>query len=71
MTPTQQVAFHAGIRHAAEMAQVAALQIELRPDANNLRQRAAIEALRGLAEGLNAAFSNDQAQENSSVSAPL
>ena len=48
----EQAAFHAGIRHAAEMAQLAALNIELRPDAGHIRQRAAIEAMRGLAEGL-------------------
>lgn len=47
----EQAAF-ADIRHAIGMAQLAALQIELRPDAGHLRQRVAIEALRGLAEGL-------------------
>lgn len=52
MTPTETAAFNAGIRHAAEMAQLAALQIELRPDAGHIRQRAASEALRGLVEGL-------------------
>ena len=48
----EQAAFHAGIKHAISMAQLAALTIELRPDAGHVRQRAAIEALRGLAEGL-------------------
>lgn len=52
MTPTQQAAFNAGIKHAADMALLTALQIELRPDTNQVRQRAAIEALRGFAEGL-------------------
>lgn len=52
MTSTETAAFHAGICHAIGMAQLAALSIELRPDAGHVRQRAAIEALRGLADGL-------------------
>ncbi|WP_331287650.1 MULTISPECIES: hypothetical protein [Methylobacteriaceae] len=36
------------------MAIIAATEIELRDDAGKLRQLAAIEALRGLAEGLKA-----------------
>ena len=55
MTPIEQAAFDAGLRHAASMAQIAAMTIEVRPDAHHIRQQAAIEALRGLAEGLKAA----------------
>ncbi len=68
MTPTETAAFNAGLRHAAEMAQLAALTLELRPDAGQVRQRAAIEALRGLAEGLKASL-QDQASGNPSASA--
>ncbi|KQQ23718.1 hypothetical protein ASF53_05170 [Methylobacterium sp. Leaf123] len=52
MTKHDLAAFHAGMRHAADMALIAALALELRDDADALRQRAAVEALRGLAEGL-------------------
>lgn len=52
MTPRETAAFKAGLRHAAEMALITALAIELRPDAGQVRQRGAVEALRGLAEGL-------------------
>lgn len=54
MTPRELAAYRAGLRQAADLALVAALAIELRDDAGELRQRAAIEALRGLAEGLKA-----------------
>lgn len=54
MTPRELAAYRAGLRQAADLALVAALTIELRDDAGDLRQRAAIEALRGLAEGLKA-----------------
>lgn len=49
-------AFKAGIRSAIEMAQIAAITLEVRPDANDMRQRAAVAALHGLAEGLKATF---------------
>lgn len=54
MTPRELDAYRAGIRHAADMALIAAMELELRADAGKLRQVAAIEALRGLAEGLKA-----------------
>ncbi|WP_411904205.1 hypothetical protein [Methylorubrum thiocyanatum] len=54
MTAREFAAFRAGILHASHMALIAATEIELRDDAGKLRQRAAIEALRGLAEGLKA-----------------
>jgi hypothetical protein len=52
MNPHELAAFRAGILHASHMAIITATEIELRDDAGKLRQRAAIEALRGLAEGL-------------------
>ena len=52
MTVNEQAAFHAGICHAAIMALASALMLEIRDDAHHVRQRAAIEALRGLAEAL-------------------
>jgi len=54
MTDREPAAFRAGLKHAADMALISALAIELRDDAGEVRQRAAIEALRGLAEGLKA-----------------
>lgn len=69
MTPNETAAFHAGIKHAAEMALIAALHIELRPDADQVRQRAAIEALRGLAEGLKGAL-HERGDGSSSENAP-
>lgn len=58
MTSSEIAAFNAGIRHASDMALLAALTIELRSDADQVRQRAAVEALRGLAEGLKASIPN-------------
>lgn len=52
MTDRELAAYRAGIRHSADLALIAALELELRDDGGKLRQRAAIEALRGLAEGL-------------------
>lgn len=54
MTPSELAAYHAGLRQAAEHALVTALALDIRPDGAGLRQRAAIQALRGLAEGLRA-----------------
>lgn len=51
MTPREQSAF-AGIEAARQTAMVAAITIEVRYDAGEVRQRAAIAALTGLAEGL-------------------
>ncbi|KQT58240.1 hypothetical protein ASG52_22600 [Methylobacterium sp. Leaf456] len=56
MTHRELAAFRAGLQQAAEHALISVLTIELRDDAGEIRQRAAIEALRGLAEGLNAAL---------------
>lgn len=56
MTPRETAAYKAGIHHAVDMALASAITIEIRDDANHVRQRAAIEALRGLANGLKAAF---------------
>lgn len=52
MTASELAAFHAGIWHAADMALASALMLEIRDDARQVRQRAAIAALRALAEGL-------------------
>lgn len=54
MTTRELAAYRAGLRQAAEHALISALTIELRDDAGEVRQRAAIEALRGLADGLKA-----------------
>lgn len=56
MTPREQVAFAAGIETARQMALTAAVTIEVRDDAGEVRQRAAAAALQGLAEGLKGAF---------------
>lgn len=52
MTPRERAAFAAGIEHARQMALIAAVTIETRDDAGEVRQRAAVAALQGLAEGL-------------------
>lgn len=54
MTPRERAAFAAGIEHARQMALIAAVTIETRDDAGEVRQRAAVAALQGLAEGLRA-----------------
>ena len=52
MTDSELAAFQAGIHHAADLALITAMTIEVRADAHYLRQRAAVEALRALAEAL-------------------
>lgn len=52
MTAREHAAFTAGIRRAADLALIVVVTIERRPDADHIRQRAAVEALRGLAAGL-------------------
>lgn len=54
MTPREQAAFTAGIEAARQAALAAAVTIETRDDANEVRQQAATAALQGLAEGLRA-----------------
>jgi hypothetical protein len=56
MTPREQAAFVAGIETARQMAMTAAVTIEVRDDAGELRQQAAVAALQGLAGGLKATF---------------
>lgn len=51
MTPREQAAFNAGIEAVRQMAMAAAITIEVRDDARELRQQAAAAALHGLAEG--------------------
>lgn len=71
MTPNETAAFNAGIKHAIGMAQLAALQIELRLDAGHIRQRAASEALRGLVEGLKAGLPDLRAEATNGPQDPL
>ncbi len=52
MTSREQAAFAAGIETARQMALTAAVTIEVRDDAGEVRHRAAVAALQGLAEGL-------------------
>lgn len=54
MTPREQSAFAAGIEAARQAALTAAVTIEVRDDAREVRQQAAAAALQGLAEGLRA-----------------
>jgi len=54
--------YHAGLRYAAEMALLSALALELRDDASAIRHQAAIEALRGFAEGLKAQAAPERAE---------
>lgn len=54
MTRREAAAFNAGVEAMRQMALVAAVTIEVRDDAHDLRQRAAVAALAGLAEGASA-----------------
>lgn len=54
MTPREQAAYNAGIQACQQMAMIAAVTIEVRDDAADLRQRAASAALLGLADGITA-----------------
>lgn len=54
MTPNEEAAYHAGVEAMRQMAMVAALTIEARDDAREIRQQAAAAALHGLAEGAKA-----------------
>ena len=56
MTSREQAAFAAGIETARHMALTAAVTLEVRDDAREVRQQAAVAALQGLADGLRAAF---------------
>ncbi|MCJ2115704.1 hypothetical protein MKK65_03700 [Methylobacterium sp. J-001] len=56
MTAREQAAFNAGIETARQMAMAAAVTLEVRDDAREVRQQAAAAALQGLASGLQAAF---------------
>ncbi|MCJ2143331.1 hypothetical protein [Methylobacterium sp. E-066] len=54
MTPGERAAFNAGIEAARQMALTAAVTLEVRDDARQVRQQAA--ALHGLPAGLHAVF---------------
>ncbi|MCJ2074120.1 hypothetical protein MKK68_00385 [Methylobacterium sp. E-016] len=56
MTPRELAAFAAGIQAVRQAAMTAAVTIEVRDDARELRQQAAAAALHGLAAGLKVAF---------------
>ena len=56
MTPRERAAFNAGIQASRQMALTAAVTLEVRDDARQVRQQAAAAALQGLAAGLHAAF---------------
>jgi len=56
MTSRERAAFNAGIKAARQMALTAAVILEVRDDARQVRQQAAVAALQGLAAGLHAAF---------------
>ncbi|WP_342111810.1 hypothetical protein [Methylobacterium sp. SI9] len=62
MTPREAKAFAAGVEAARQAALAAAVMIETRADANEIRQQAAAAALQGLAAGLRAAFLDSQAE---------
>lgn len=63
MTARDQAAFNAGIQAAIAMARAAAVTLELRGDAVEVRQNAAAAALQGLGDGLKAAFLDKPTQE--------
>ena len=54
MTPHEIAAFNAGIRAAREAALVVAITLETREGSTCVRDRAAVQALRGFADGLDA-----------------
>lgn len=56
MTAQEQAAFAGGIETARQMALAAAVTIEVREDAREIRQQAAAAALQGLADGLASTF---------------
>ena len=56
MTAREQAAFTAGVETARQMALTAAVTLEVRNDAREVRQQAAAAALHGLAAGLKVAF---------------
>ena len=51
MTERERAAFNAGVEAVRQMAMIAAVTIECRDDAREVRQRAAAAALQGLADG--------------------
>jgi hypothetical protein len=54
MMARERAAYNAGIKAARQMALTAAVMIEVRDDAREVRQQVAAAALQGLAEGLRA-----------------
>ncbi|MCJ2009333.1 hypothetical protein [Methylobacterium sp. J-092] len=68
MTLREQAAFAAGIQAARQAVMTAAVTIEVRDDARELRQQAAAAALHGLAAGLKAAFLDPRAEPDPTTS---
>ncbi|KAB1078226.1 hypothetical protein [Methylobacterium soli] len=67
MTPRERAAFRAGIETMRQMALAAAITLEVRDDARELRQQAAVAALQGLAEGAAALFAKTPASTTSEI----
>lgn len=63
-TARERAAFTAGIEAARQMALIAAVTIEVRADATEVRQQAAAAALQGLAEGLRILAQPPQEQQS-------
>lgn len=68
MTVREQAAFAAGIETARQMALTAAVTIETRNDAGELRHRGAVAALQGLAEGLRTLTAQQPEERNRETS---
>ena len=64
MTASEKAAFNAGIQAMRQMAMIAAVTIESREDAREVRQQAAAAALHGLSEGAKALLLEPAPQSN-------
>lgn len=64
MTGREQAAFAAGVETARQMALTAAVTIEVRTDAQEVRHQAAAAALQGLAECLRMLAAGEAESEN-------
>ena len=71
MTPREIAAFNAGIRTAREAALIVAVTLETRAGSTCVRDRAAIQALQGFAEGLDALVLGREAEPMQRVFAAI
>lgn len=71
MTPREQAAFNQGVEAMRQMAMTAAVTIEVRDDAREVRQQAAAAALHGLAEGAKALLLKIGADQTAGMPANL